>query len=291
MVHDCVVSAIGAIGRWTSRLVVLAVGGVIAGVTLLALYLLVAYLRLPDVGTLGDAGDPGETAFMKEDTCERIDRRYRPLGRIDPTVVCAMVLAEDIRFFSHDGVDWDALREAAAAAWNTGDARFGASTIPMQLARNLYLARSRVPSRKLREIVLARRLVDRFDRRRLLEVYVNSVELAPCVYGVEAGAHHYFGHGAGHLDLAEATLLASVLPRPASAPGTRGGDRIRMQSKQRRLIGGLGASRLISAQQRRIALREVVRMWHVGWKHHTPASDGPAPTNWVDRACGTGRNP
>ena len=287
MVHDSIMSLMRAIGR----MVALLVGALGVGVLLLALYVAVVWLRLPSVESLGDEGDPGWTAFMLEDSCDVIDVRWKPLRKIDPRLGCAVVFAEDLHFFHHGGVDWDALRLAFRDGLSRGEFNRGGSTIPMQLARNLFLTRSRQPSRKLRELFLAPRLVDRYERTRLLEVYLNTAEFAPCVYGAEAASRHYFGHSVRHLDLAEATFLASMLPRPRTPPGTLRGDRSRLQVKQRRLVRAFTRLRLVSVEESRAAGREIVRFWSQGWRRHAPTSSGPASRGWYRRACGTGRNP
>jgi len=270
------------------RTLTLLLGGVAMFVLLAALYIGVLWLRLPDIGGLGDRGDPGQSEFMRTSSCDTIEFQYRPLDDIDPRLGCALVWAEDLHFFHHDGVDWAALRNAARANWDAGRILRGASTIPMQLARNLYLTPSRVYSRKLREIFLAHRLIERYQRLRLLEVYLNVVEWAPCVYGAEAAARHYFGHGARKLDVAEATFLAAMVPRPGSPPGTVRGDRTRLQQKQRRIITNFVAGGLVSRADSREALQGVVGLWHRGWRGHASAVAAAAPRSWYRRDCGTG---
>lgn len=272
-------------------MVALLFGALGVGAVLLALYVAVVWLRLPSVESIGDEGDPGQTAFMLEDSCAVIDVRWKPLRKIDPRLGCAVVFAEDVDFFHHGGVDWGSLRQAFRDGFSSGRFTRGGSTIPMQLARNVFLTRSRQPSRKLRELFLARRLVDRYERTRLLEVYLNSAEFAPCVYGAEAASRHYFGHSARHLDLAEATFLASMLPRPRTPPGAVRGDRSRLQVKQRRLVRAFNRLRLASVEESRVAGREIVRFWSQGWRRHAPTSRRPASRGWYGRACGTGRNP
>ena len=284
MVHDSSVAAIG-------RTLALIGGALVATLALAALYVGVVWMRLPSVDSAGDTGDPGRTPFQRADRCESIDVRYRPLDAIDPRLGCAVVIAEDINFFHHDGVDWAALRAAVRDSWRAGRPVRGASTIPMQLARNLWLDRGRHPSRKLRELLLAPRLVDRYDRRRLLELYLNVAELGPCVYGAEAGAQHYFGHGADRLDLAEATFLAAMLPRPRTPPGSVRGDRIRVQGRQRQLVDAFWKLGLVPSAQTRAAARELVQFWHQGWTGHEPVAAAPGDQEWYARGCGTGRNP
>ncbi len=107
------------------------------------------------------------------------------------------------------------MRAAVEEALEGGRIR-GASTITQQLARNLWLSPSRSPVRKLEEAILTRQLEVYLGKRRILELYLNVVELGPGIYGAEAAARHYFDKPAARLDAWEAALLAASLPRPAS---------------------------------------------------------------------------
>jgi monofunctional biosynthetic peptidoglycan transglycosylase len=262
-------------------------GAVAAGMFLLALYVAVLWARLPSVAGLGAVGAPPPTAFMRGSGCARVAVVYRPLAEIDPRLGCAVVWAEDARFFRHDGVDRQELGGVMRTGWHAGRLGRGASTIPMQLAKNLFLSPARTPTRKLAEILLARRLVARYDRLRVLELYLNTAELAPCVYGAEAGARHYFGHGTEVLDGAEATFLAALLPRPGHPPGSLADDRTGLQRKQRRLLELMRHGGLLSTREAMDAVKEVVLLWLGGWAGHASAAPEPAPQSWYARECGT----
>lgn len=179
--------------------------------------MLVIWLRLPSIASVPAAGPPPPSRRMQTDAVRCGDtfrHEYRPLDDVSPVLACAVVAAEDHRYFRHDGVDWKALR---LAAWHTLvslRAGPGAGTIAMQLARNQFLTPARTTKRKVQEIFLARQLVDALGRRRVLELYLNVAEWGPCVYGAQEGARALFGRDAGDLDLFEATLLAAILPRP-----------------------------------------------------------------------------
>ncbi|HUH01289.1 MAG TPA: biosynthetic peptidoglycan transglycosylase [Kofleriaceae bacterium] len=262
-------------------------GALAAGAGLLALYVLVVWLRLPEPAELPATGDPGPTAFMAEDTCSGHARSYTPLDRIDPRLICTVVWSEDWQFFHHDGIDRDALREALETNWNAHTFRIGASTITMQLARNLYLSRSRTVSRKTKELALARRLEDAWSKSRVLELYLNAAEWAPCVYGAEAAAQHYFGHGADEVDLAESTLLAAMLPRPARPPGQTPPDRSQLIQQQYRLLRRVSRARLMTSGEFRAAQRAILDGWQHGWGTRRSATAGPGWSSSLERACGT----
>ncbi len=190
------------------------------------LALLVA--NLPDVGPLR-TGWPERTAYMEVRSAEagergetlRIDYRPVPLSRIPPPVRRAVLVAEDAAFYGHGGFDWHEVRAALERAWREKRPPRGASTITQQLARNLYLSPDRSPIRKLREALIARRLERTLDKNRILELYLNVIELGPGVFGVEAAARRYFGMGVSALGPAEAAQLAATIPSPRRHnPGT-----------------------------------------------------------------------
>jgi monofunctional glycosyltransferase len=145
-----------------------------------------------------------------------IDERPVSLDRVSPALLRAVIAAEDAHFFTHWGVDVDALRKARA--WNQRHAAQGrvrgASTITMQCARNVFLWQGRTYVRKALEIWFAGLMELFWSKRRILEVYLNVIEWGPGIYGVEAAARHYFDVPASGLDARQAALLAAVLPNP-----------------------------------------------------------------------------
>ncbi|WGJ13795.1 monofunctional biosynthetic peptidoglycan transglycosylase [Methylocapsa sp. D3K7] len=142
-----------------------------------------------------------------------VERQYVPLDRISPSLRAAVLVSEDARFCQHDGVDWGALREVLDKAKPGGPSR-GASTIPMQTAKNLFLWPSRSYIRKIIEIPLALLLDLAWSKRHILEVYLNIAEWGDGIFGAEAAARHYFHKSADRLDAREAALLATSLPSP-----------------------------------------------------------------------------
>ena len=131
-----------------------------------------------------------------------------------PVVAGAFVTLEDSRYFKHDGLD---LEQVANATWHNlaaGEVQRGASTITQQAARNLFLGLDRTAARKLQEAFIATRIDATVSKRRLLEVYLNIIELAPGVHGVEDAAQFYFGRSAADLTPLQATHLAMMAPAP-----------------------------------------------------------------------------
>ena len=153
-----------------------------------------------------------------------VERVWTPLVGMGQALPLAVIAAEDGRFCRHGGVDWGALREVVAASGEDGPAR-GASTIPMQAAKNLFLWPSRSALRKGLEIPAAL-VIDRlWGKRRVMEVYLNIAEWGDGLFGAEAAAQHHFHKPASKLTVREAALLAAALPNPmrrdSAHPGAR----------------------------------------------------------------------
>jgi len=186
--------------------------------------IVVIAITWPDVAALATS-NPSNTAFIERARAQGVDVRWRwvPLDRISPEVQKAVVVAEDITFFSHNGFDTDELAVALREAIR-GDRLRGASTITQQLAKNLWLSPSRSVFRKLKEVILTRQLERRLTKLRILELYLNVVELGPGLYGVGTAAQSYFDSPVSDLDADQAAELAASLPRPKSwHPGVENG--------------------------------------------------------------------
>lgn len=197
------------------------------------------YVTLPDVRPLAKRF-PQTTAFMEQRRASlaasgvstRLEWRPVSIGRISPALARAVVAAEDARFWEHEGIDWSAIRTAAARDWEKGRISHGGSTITQQLAKNLYLSPARTPWRKLREWAIARRLERDLSKRRILELYLNVVEFGPRTYGVEAASFRYFGKPASALDASEAATLAAMIPSPRIYDPTRHPGRVERRARQ-----------------------------------------------------------
>jgi hypothetical protein len=140
---------------------------------------------------------------------------FVPLARA-PRIAAAFVALEDMRFRSHDGFDREQIERAFWHNLVAGGVRRGASTISQQTARNLWLGVDRSLARKLQEAWLTARLEDSVDKDRILELYMNLIELGPGVFGVDAAARHHFGVPAEDLDALQAIHLAALAPAPRS---------------------------------------------------------------------------
>jgi monofunctional biosynthetic peptidoglycan transglycosylase len=195
----------------------------IAAAVLLALLLLTAGISFfyPDVSKLKKE-NPKKTAFMeyrenewrRQGKKKRITHLWVPFSAISPYAVKAVIIAEDDKFWQHEGFDFEAMQKALEKDLKQKKLKAGGSTISQQLAKNLYLSPSKNPIRKLREAVLTRRIEKALSKRRILELYLNVVEWGDGIFGIEAAARHYFGKSAADLTPREAAKLAAVLPNP-----------------------------------------------------------------------------
>jgi monofunctional glycosyltransferase len=145
------------------------------------------------------------------------NRYWTPLDAIPTEMKWAVIVAEDASFYEHQGIDIPALREALKYNLEQKRLARGASTITQQVAKNVFLSREKSLWRKLRELLLARELERELSKGRILELYLNVVELGPQVCGVGHGARHFFGKRPGEMTPAECALLAAILPGPRVA--------------------------------------------------------------------------
>lgn len=145
------------------------------------------------------------------------NRYWTPSGRIPDEMKWAVILAEDANFYNHEGFDVKAIKNAIKYDLEKKSLKRGASTITQQTAKNLFLSREKTITRKLKEIYLAYRMEQELTKGRIIEFYLNVVELGPMVYGIGHGARYYFAKPASALTPRECAFLAAMLPGPRVA--------------------------------------------------------------------------
>jgi monofunctional biosynthetic peptidoglycan transglycosylase len=187
--------------RWLRRLVVAAFLIAIAPLLLTLVY-------------LWPAIHPISTLMVKDlVTLEGYERQWTDIDDIASVLVHSVIMSEDGQFCFHRGIDWKELNLVLEEALS-GEATRGASTIPMQTVKNLFLWQGRSFLRKALEAPLAVYFDAVVPKKRIMEIYLNIVEWGPNVYGAEAAARHHFGKSAAELSRREAALLAATLPNP-----------------------------------------------------------------------------
>ena len=160
-------------------------------------------------------------------TGRSVERSTMPIDRLAPALPLAVLVAEDDRFCSHHGIDWQEINAALQEADSVGVAR-GGSTITQQTAKNLFLWSGRSFVRKALEAPLALWIDLVLPKRRIMEIYLNIAQWGPNgEFGAEAGARTAFGKSAANLDGREAALLASILPNPVRRSARRPGPGVR----------------------------------------------------------------
>ena len=172
---------------------------------------------------------------------------YTPIDKMPKALISAVVSVEDRSFFTHSGID---IKGMIRAAWNlvaTGRMSQGASTITQQVVRNFVLTREKTIARKVKEIYLALRLETMIDKKRILEIYLNSLFLGNGSYGVAAAAKRYFGKNLQDLNIAESALIAGLFQSPSRYNPNRFPKRAK--KRQAQVIRSMQATHKITKQQ------------------------------------------
>jgi monofunctional biosynthetic peptidoglycan transglycosylase len=216
---------------------------------------------LPDVSTL-EHRTPSRTALMRLRAEEArghgrvaaVDQRWMPYERISPQLRRAVLIAEDDAFFSHGGLDWNEIQASMRKNLAAGRTVRGGSTITQQLAKNLYLGPERTVTRKLKEMMLARRLEAALSKRRIFELYLNLIEWGDGIYGIEAAAERHFGVSASDLDPRTSALLAAVIINPRRFDPAHPDRRI--ERRARMILSRMRRRGFISEEEYRVAIGE-----------------------------------
>ncbi len=166
--------------------------------------------------------NPGTTSFQSQRLDQlreknpkfELKRQWVPYEKVSVNLKRAVIAAEDDKFVDHEGFDWEGIQKAIEKNQKKGKVVAGGSTISQQLAKNLLLSPSKSFLRKGEEAIITMWLELLWDKRRILEVYLNVVEWGDGLFGAEAAAKHYFGVSAAQLSAAQAARLAVMLPAP-----------------------------------------------------------------------------
>lgn len=182
-----------------------------------------------------------------------------PISDVSPFVIQAVVSHEDAAFFKHDGFATFAIRDALARNLKEGRYVVGASTITMQLAKNLFLHRDKTLSRKIQESILTWWLEDALSKDQILELYLNVIEYGPSLYGIGPASWRFFGRPASELSPAEGAFIASILPAPTTYYRLYQLDdlSIPMKKKMKRLLTHMGKRQRLSTSAVEYGLAEL----------------------------------
>ena len=252
--------------RWLVRFIVWTLGlagaAAVALLLTIAVALAVAYPNLPDISDLADYRPKlplrvysAEGALLGEFGEER--RNLTPIDEIPQVMKDAVLAIEDARFFQHGGVDYKGVVRAGLA--NLGRVKSqGASTITMQVARNVYLSSEKTFTRKIYEILLTFKLEHLLTKDQILEIYMNQIYLGNRAYGFSAASEAYFGKPLKSVSVAEAAMLAG-LPKAPSAYNPISNPK-RARSRQLYIIERMEENGFITADQAAQAKKEELKI-------------------------------
>jgi monofunctional biosynthetic peptidoglycan transglycosylase len=166
--------------------------------------------------------NPTSSSFMQQrlakirDKNPNVQLRHQWVAyeKISPQLKRAVIAAEDIKFTSHQGFDWEGIQKAYEKNNQKGRVVAGGSTITQQLAKNLFLSGQRTSMRKIQEAIITLMIEKMMTKKRILEIYLNIIEWGDGVFGAEAASRHYFGVSANQVSAPQAAHLAAVIPNP-----------------------------------------------------------------------------
>lgn len=238
--------------------------GLLGLLLIIGVALAMAYPNLPDTSDLSDYHPKMPLRIFSMDGVllgefgeER--RKFTPIADIPPVMTHAVLAIEDARFFQHGGVDYLGVIRAGLA--NVGRAKSqGASTITMQVARNVYLSSEKTFTRKIYEILLTFKLEHFFTKNQILEIYMNQIFLGNRAYGFAAASEAYFGKPLKDITIAEAAMLAG-LPKAPSAYNPISNPQ-RARARQRYIIDRMVENGFITDQEADIAKNQVLKIRH-----------------------------
>jgi penicillin-binding protein 1A len=258
---------------WFLQLFTWVVGIGVAGVAsvfiIVAITMAIAYPNLPDISDLEDYRPklPLRIFSAEGDLLGEFGEEHRtltPIAEIPDVMKNAILAIEDARFFQHGGVDYLGMVRAALA--NLGRAKSqGASTITMQVARNVYLSSEKTFTRKIYEILLTFKLENNFSKDQILEIYMNQIFLGNRAYGFAAASETYFGKPLKNITIAEAAMLAGLPKAPSAYNPISNPKRARI--RQQYIIERMFENGFITAEEAETAKQQVLQIKTAAARH------------------------
>lgn len=252
--------------------------GLLTGVALLwgAIYLF--QREFPDVAALSDRYVQITYQGKKEPVKVTLNRAphaaYVRYGDISKAAIGAVIVSEDWSFFSHEGFDAEQLKEAIKEDFAERRFARGASTLTMQVVKNVFLSQEKSLWRKFKELILAVRLDRHVSKRKILETYFNMAEWGEGIYGIGPAAHHYFSKSPSQLTPREAAFLAMLLPSPKKYSQSFRSKKLTPFANRmiRSILKKMAKARYITEEDRAVALSTPLS-WEVN-----PVLDKPGST-------------
>ncbi|MBR6026200.1 MAG: penicillin-binding protein 1A [Neisseriaceae bacterium] len=225
---------------------------ILLGVGLLAIAVLIAYPKLPDLDLI-TRYQPKMPLMIYSADGQLIGvygeerRSFTPIDKFPDVLVYAVIAAEDKRFYEHWGVDLIGVARAALSNLHSGKIESGASTITQQVARNFFLTNERSFTRKFNEALMAYKIERSLSKAQILELYFNQIYLGQRSYGFAAASRAYFNKPVSELDIAEAAMLAG-LPKAPSAFNPKVNPK-RAKARQLYILGNMLELNMITKEQ------------------------------------------
>lgn len=169
-----------------------------------------SYLTLPNISNFETCFT---TSMHKVELCPK-SGNYAKLSQISPNIRNAIIISEDVGFYSHKGFDVTELKNSFMKNLKKMSFARGGSTITQQLTKNLYLTSDKTLTRKMKELILTKRIEEKYSKNVILEKYLNVVEFGKGIYGVKAASEYYFQKPPSMVTPLEAAFLAFLLPNP-----------------------------------------------------------------------------
>lgn len=225
------------------------------------------FSSLPDVDQMSFSQLRQQAEVRVDDKLRKSKNKHHwvELKDVNRDLLYAVVMAEDARFYQHQGIDYNALLDAMVANIKKGETRFGGSTLSQQTVKNLFLTQQQSYFRKLQEAVITRDLERHFSKNEIIELYLNMAEFGPDLYGVKDASLYYFNKKPADLNAAEGAWLALMLPSPRRYHYTLYQNRNvtpALKRKYQNILQGMRQSNYISAIQYRRYLRMIDK---TGW--------------------------
>ncbi|MDN4588942.1 penicillin-binding protein [Xenophilus aerolatus] len=244
---------------WTTGILL---AGLASVLIVVAVALAVAYPNLPDVSDLADYRPKlplrvftSDGVLMGEFGEER--RNLTPISTIPKVMKDAVLAAEDARFYTHGGVDYKGVIRAGLANLNRIKSQ-GASTISMQVARNVYLSSEKTLTRKIYEILLTFKLEHQLTKDQIFEIYLNQIYLGNRAYGFAAASEAYFGKPLKDISIAQAAMLAGLPKAPGANNPVNNPSRAR--GRQLYVIDRMVEAGFITEQEAEVARKEELHL-------------------------------
>lgn len=245
-----------------SGIFILLMGAVLLVASSLDTFLKDVRKRLPSATELASFEPSQTTQIFSGDgkliaTLYRENRTWVNLSQVSPWMVKAVLAIEDSRFYEHHGIDPIGVFRAVMASWKEGD-RQGASTVTMQLARNVFLSSDQTMERKIKEALMAIEIEKSFTKDEIMEMYLNQIYLGSGAYGVQAASKLYFNKGVKHLTPAQSALLAGLPQHPNKYSPLV--DEVAGRERAREVLGRMREKRYLDEAAYQRALAEVETM-------------------------------